>query len=148
MIHLKDYLDESNIFFLEEKNKETSLEKMIEFLKSKPFIKNFEAFKQALFEREKIVSTGIGFGIAIPHVKIKEITEFFISVGVHKKGIEWDSIDKKPVRLIFLIGGPDDHITYLKLLAKINLILRNPETREKLENSKTKKEIFEILSLY
>ncbi|HOJ50554.1 MAG TPA: PTS sugar transporter subunit IIA [Spirochaetota bacterium] len=148
MIHLKDYLDENNIIFIDEETKEDVLEKMIDFLKSKPFVKDFKAFKKALFEREKIVSTGIGFGIAIPHVKIKEITNFFICIGVHKKGIDWESIDKKPVKLVFLIGGPDDHITYLKLLAKINLILRNPETREKLENSKTSKEIFDILSAY
>ena len=94
-----------------------------------------ETFKKALFEREKIISTGMGYGIAFPHVKIDAISEFFITVGISEKGVDWDAFDQMPVHIICLIGGPDNsHNNYLRILAKLSLILRNPENREKLKS--------------
>lgn len=132
MIYLKDYVSVNQVSFLEETEKNRVLDIMTEQLKTSELIENFDIFKKAVFDREAIVSTGIGYSIAIPHVKIKEVKDFFISVGVHKPGIDWVSLDNEPVHLIFLIGGPDDHKKYLQILAKLTLIIKNLKNREKL----------------
>ena len=71
-------------------------------------------------KREKIVSTGIGMGVAIPHAKLPSFDRFFLAVGLQKvkDGIDWDALDGAPVRLIFMIGGPANQQTdYLKILS-------------------------------
>ena len=70
-------------------------------------IPDVEMFKNALFKRESLMSTGIGYGVAIPHVKLELIKEFFITFFIHKKGVDWGSLDNKPVHIIFLIAGPE-----------------------------------------
>ncbi len=62
-------------------------------------------------EREKIVSTGIGMGVAIPTPKLNSVEDFFIAIAVLTHGVEWNALDGGPVRLIFMIGGPDDKQT-------------------------------------
>jgi len=71
-----------------------------------------------MLEREKIVSTGIGMGVAIPHAKLTSVEDFFIAIGILSKGVQWNALDGGPVRLIFMIGGPDDKQTaYLQILS-------------------------------
>lgn len=142
---LSDVLREDDIFFIETNDIESSLELLSEKAYEKNHIKNRVEFYEALIEREEIVSTGIGVGIAIPHVKLKSIEEFFIIIAISKTGIDWDSIDRKPVKAIFLIGGPENkQKTYLKIISKIMLLVKNSNRRERLFNSKDKKEIVEL----
>ena len=148
MVYLKNYLDQERMLFLTCSDKKEALEILTEHLANAPFISDFPRFKKAVFDREAILSTGIGFGVAIPHVKIKEITEFFICVGIHATGLDWESIDNKPVQLVFLIGGPDDHQTYLRILAKLTLILKNPATRDKLLECKNPQQITKLFESF
>ncbi|MFW6138810.1 MAG: PTS sugar transporter subunit IIA, partial [Spirochaetota bacterium] len=84
-----------------------------------------------------------GYGLAIPHVKLPQIQEFFITIGIHQKGVDWDSMDSKPVFLIFLIAGPDQQEKYLRLLAKLTLALKNPERRQSMIRSTTRYEVLQ-----
>lgn len=92
-----------------------------------------EAFFRAIIDREKIVSTGIGMGVAIPHAKLSSYDQFFIIIGVLQKAVDWDALDGAPVRLVFMIGGPDDKQTeYLQILSTLTQVIKDEERRKKL----------------
>lgn len=144
MIQLIDYIKKEKIFFVNTKDKTDTLEFIINNLKDLKEIKDFDEFKKAVFKRESIISTGIGKNVAIPHVKIKSIDSFFISIAIHKTGVEWNSLDGQPVYFIFLIGGPENHTMYLRILAKLTLIIKNDDIRNKLKSSNSPEEVLKI----
>jgi len=151
MIFLKEYLNKNRIIFLDTLNiidKNETLEKMIETVRDEPVIKDFEKFKEAVYKREEILSTGIGKNVAIPHVKIDEIGSFFIVIGIHKEGVDWNSLDNFPVKIVFLIGGPDDHFLYLRILAKLTLLIKNDRTRDTIVNASSADEVLEIFKSF
>ena len=91
-----------------------------------------EVFFNAIFEREKIVSTGIGMGVAIPHAKLHSYDHFFIALAVLQKPVDWQALDGAPVRIVFMIGGPDDKQTeYLQILSSLTQAIKDDEIREK-----------------
>lgn len=130
MIQLSDYIVKDRIFFASPQDKQQALRELVELSRETTGIDDFERFRTDVHSREEIVSTGIGQGVAIPHVKSANIQKFFITIGVFRNGVDWESIDAEPVFIAFLIGGPDDHQVYLQILAKLTLIIRNPELRK------------------
>lgn len=145
MIYLSSYLNSSHVIFLEKTDKKSVLNRLIDCLISSPNIENKDLFRKAVFDREKIMSTGIGLGIAIPHVKIKEVKDITICIGVSQKGIDWDAIDNQPVHVIFLIAGAaDQHELYLRILSKIILVLKKKDRREKLVEVQKAEEVLEL----
>ncbi len=99
-----------------------------------------------LTEREKLGSTGIGEGVAIPHGKLRDITELVCCFGRSQKGIEFDAIDGKPVHLIFLLLAPENSAgTHLKALAKISKILKDPNFRKQLLETKGAEQLYQII---
>src|SRR5581483_9272088 len=119
-----DYIDEKLIFFLEETTKEEVLRTLVNATIQEKKLPDGEKFFRAISEREKIVSTGIGMGVAIPHAKLSTYDNFFVTVGILSKGVDWQALDRAPVRLIFLIGGPDDKQTeYLQILSSLTMVL-------------------------
>ncbi len=144
-ITLQNYISLNRIFFSDKKTKEEVIDELIEVSSQDGKVKDIKSFKEALLKREEIMSTGIGYGVAIPHVKLAQIDEFFITICIHKNGVDWGSLDNKPAYLIFLIAGPDNQQEkYLRILAKLTLVIKNPERRKKLIECKTKYEVFEI----
>lgn len=127
------YLDPKLVVFLEENDRDAVLRSLVDQLDQQKKLKDKEAFFKAILEREKIVSTGIGMGVAIPHAKLPGYDSFFIAVGIHRKGISWDAIDGLPVRIIFMIGGPDNKQTeYLQILSRLTLAIKDEERRKKM----------------
>lgn len=99
----------------------------------------------ALSEREDIMSTGIGFGIAIPHAKISSIKKIAFAIGISKTGIDFDSMDGEPVHLIILVAaGERQHKEYLKILSRIMMILKKSGIKEQIINTNSPEEIIEI----
>jgi nitrogen PTS system EIIA component len=141
-----NYLDQNLIFFLDAKTKEEALHTLVDAAVRVRALPEADRFYKAILEREKIVSTGIGMGVAIPHAKLPSYNEFFIAVGVLHKGIDWNALDGAFVRLIFLIGGPDDKQNeYLKILSSLTITLRDEDLRKKLQMSKS---VDEVLSIF
>lgn len=143
------YLNENLVFFLDGIQKDEALKTLVENSVKFLNLPEGERFHQAILDREKIVSTGIGMAVAIPHAKLSAYNDFFIAIGILKTGIDWNALDGTPVRLIFLIGGPDDKQTeYLKILSSLTGVLRDEELRKHLISSTSGKEVvnlFEIL---
>ena len=106
-----------------------------------------EATLNVLFEREKLGSTGIGEGIAIPHGKITGLDQLILSFGRSAVGIDFDAMDGKPVHLFFLLIAPENSAgQHLKALAKISKMLKDGVFRTKLMAAKSKDELYKIIA--
>lgn len=144
-IILQNYLNLNRILFSNSYTKSDVINEMIKVSRDNGKVDDVERFKKALLRRESLMSTGIGYGVAIPHVKLNLVDKFFITVFIHKKGVDWESLDNKPAHLIFLIAGPENQQEkYLRILAKLTQIIKSPEKRQKLVDCKTKYEVYEI----
>jgi nitrogen PTS system EIIA component len=133
MIKLSDYLDPRLVVFLEAGSRDEAIRTLVEKVYQTGRLRDKYSFYEAIIDREKIVSTGIGMGAAIPHAKLSSYDNFFIAIGILKKGLDWNSLDGSPVRVIFLIGGPDDKQTeYLQILSKLTQMIKDDQIRKKL----------------
>lgn len=144
---LSDLMKEGVICFLEETTRDQALEKLVSALEDAGEIADKEAFLEAIIKREKIVSTGIGMGVSIPHAKLPSFNRFFLAVGLQKtkEGIEWDALDGAPVRLIFMIGGPANRQTeYLKILSCLTAAIKDEDRRKKLLSSTSQDEVIAL----
>lgn len=147
---INDYIDPSRIRILQgDYDKQDLLKEMISMFDGNEKIHDLNSLSGAIFDREKILSTGIGFGIAIPHAKIDSVDDFVISIGIHKTGINYASLDEKPVHIIVMISGPEGRQKdYLSLLSRVLLVLKNKETRQNILECNTTDEIFGIFTQY
>ncbi|MTI89661.1 MAG: PTS sugar transporter subunit IIA [Balneolaceae bacterium] len=92
-----------------------------------------EEIRTAVFEREKIMSTGVGKGLAIPHAKTKAVDANLAAFALLKESLPFDSIDGQPVRLVFLLVGPVSNNSYhIKLLSRISRLMNSASFREKI----------------
>lgn len=123
------------------------IEALVDLLHKKKKIDDKDFFYQAVIEREEIVTTGIGMGVAIPHAKFSDLHKFFIAIGVLKKGVDWGSLDGTPVRIVFLIGGPDDKQTeYLQILSGITVALKNEERRKAILQAENAQQVIDVFN--
>ncbi|NGX47875.1 MAG: PTS system fructose-specific EIIABC component [Chlamydiae bacterium] len=145
-VAISDYLDENLVTFLEVSNQKEALEALVDLLDKEGKLRDKQTFYEAILEREKIVSTGIGIGVAIPHAKLQGYDDFFIAIGIQKgEGIEWQALDGLPVRLIFMIGGPDEEQTkYLNILSMITAAIKDEECRKNLLKATNSEDVVAI----
>ncbi|HIC90554.1 MAG TPA: PTS sugar transporter subunit IIA [Syntrophaceae bacterium] len=143
-----DILDEDFVIpDLSATNKREVLKELIAVFSKKYNKLDRESLLAVLLEREKLGSTGIGEGVAIPHGKIGNLECVLLSFGRSKNGIGFDSIDGKPVHLFFLLVAPENSAgLHLKALAKISRMLRNPSLRKDLMGAESREEILQILT--
>lgn len=105
-----------------------------------------DAMVEVLLEREKLGSTGIGDGIAIPHGKLAGLESLIISFGRSKDGTDFDSMDSKPVYIFFLLMAPENSAGYhLKVLAKISRMLKDSSFRTALIEAKSADDLYRII---
>ena len=107
---------------------------------------NREDVLSAILEREKLGSTGIGYGVAIPHGKVDGIDRVYIAFGRSKSGVDFDSLDSLPAHLFFLIVAPSDSTSsHLKTLASISELLKEEDFRHKLLNATDAEDIYNVI---
>ncbi len=100
-----------------------------------------------LLERERLGSTGIGDGVAIPHGKLGDIDELLLCFGRSRDGVDFDSIDGKPAHLFFLLIAPEDSVgIHLKTLARISKLLKESRVRSRLISASSQEDIVSIIS--
>ena len=99
-----------------------------------------------LQQREKLGSTGIGDGVAIPHGKIAALEELVVAFGRSKNGVDFDSMDGKPVHLFFLLLAPENYTgQHLKALAKISKMLKTGNFRRNIMEAKAKNDLYKMI---
>jgi PTS system nitrogen regulatory IIA component len=126
-------------------SKDEALTELAELIASKEGLDE-DTIVGVLREREKLGSTGIGDGIAIPHGKLKGLKKLVASFGRSKKGIDFQSIDGKPTHLFFLLMAPENTAgVHLKALARISRLLKDKKFRESLLDASNTEGIFQAL---
>lgn len=131
---------------LKGKTKKQVLEELIDAVKVNNPNVDRERLMKVLLERERLGSTGIGDGIAIPHGKLKDIKDLVLSFGRSTEGIDFESMDGKPVHLFFLLVAPETCSgIHLRALAKIARLLKNGTVRKRLGKVDNRDEIFSII---
>ncbi len=124
-------------------DKKSCLQEMVEFIAEKGIITSSEKFFKLIYDRENIMSTGIGRNIAIPHARSALVQELKICVFTLEEGIEYNSLDGEPVKLIFLISVPEEmKEKYMRILSLLSNFCREAENREKLMKCKTPLEVY------
>ena len=146
-IKIVDYLKEYMVLDVGPMTKESALELMIERICQNPTIRDGKRFKQAIFARECLMSTGIGYEIAIPHARLDCINDFAICILRCKDGIPYESIDDLPVKIIFMIAASDQQEKeYIKFLSHLMVILKSDDVLERLFTAPTTTDLFKILN--
>jgi fructose-specific phosphotransferase system IIA component len=138
-VKIQDILFRNAILIdLKARPKNDLLTQMAEFLSSIYNLKDPKAITQKILERELEVSTGIGYGIAIPHTRTNLVEQLCIVAGRCVKGIEFDSLDEQPVHLIFMLASPEDNSdNHRTILSSISKIMSYEDMREKLLSATT-----------
>ncbi len=143
---LTDLLNESSIIpELQSDTKEGTINELIDLFIDDPRVKDIEKVRQSVLEREKVMSTGVGKGFAIPHGKTDLVTEILCAFGRTSNPIEYQALDAQPVNLIFLLIGKDNLVSlHIKLLSRISRMMTKENMREKLAAATTKADIMHI----
>lgn len=125
---------------------EAVLRRMVERLHGAGIIGNSEDALNRLVEREKVISTGIGGGIAIPHARTPEVDRTVVVLGRSLQGVDFDAIDGKPVEVVFLIlGPPESSAEHVKVLARIARLVKQPEFHAAVLQAETAEEALQAV---
>jgi fructose-specific phosphotransferase system IIA component len=145
-MRISDILTEEYVVTgLEGDSKDTIIDALIDLVSRSPKVLDKEKVRSAIFDREKIMSTGVGNGFAIPHGKTDAVSDIVASFGVTAEPIDYESLDEKPVRLVFLLVGKDNLVgPHIKLLSRISRLMNKEEFRKRLLEAAGPKEIIEL----
>ena len=127
-------------------SKRDALNVLIDAVAATDAVSDVEAFRRSVHDREAVMSTGIGSGVAIPHVRIDEVSRPTVAVGVSHEGIDFDTLDHEPVYVVVLFAMPSgSQREYLGLLAQVMQSLKAPGFRDRLVECRTPEEIAHVL---
>lgn len=145
---ITDILDEASVIQdLASTSKKGILEELSNVLVERGKLPDRDKVVEVLLEREKLGSTGIGDGIAIPHGKMKGIKGLVTSFGRSIKGVNFESIDNKPTHLFFLLVAPENSAgIHLKALARISRLLKDSGFRNRLMEASDRQDLFRIIA--
>lgn len=131
---------------LKGKKKSEILEEMVECLWTVGGLERKEEFFSSILQREELESTAVGGGVAIPHGRSPSVKRLSVVFARDKKGIDFQSLDNKPVHYIFMIAAPQDvRKEYLQAVAKVARLLRSELMRKRLMEVRTEKEIMNTI---
>ena len=137
-------------FILDEfsaENKKDALAELAGVFTKAGIVLDIDQTLQVLLDREKLGSTGIGEGIAIPHGKINRLEDMLVAFGRSRQGIDFEAADSKPVHLFFLLLAPENSAgQHLKLLAKIAKMLKDPFFKKDLMKARTAGDLYTVIS--
>jgi fructose PTS system EIIBC or EIIC component len=124
------------------KNKEEIINELVDLFKDDPRVTDLERVRQSVLEREKIMSTGVGKGFAIPHGKTNAVNEILAAFGKTSSPMDYQALDNQPVNLVFLLFGKENLVsTHIKLLSRISRMMNKDEFRKALAGAKSGEEI-------
>ena len=135
------------ILILEKGTKQEVFDLLIGQLIQSDALRNADALRSGILEREKLMSTGIGFGIGVPHVRSDAVNHLVMAVAVCREGIEdYDSLDGAPVHIVCMLAArADQHAEYLRMLSGISSRLKDEAVREQLLASDDRQTILDLL---
>lgn len=146
MTEIRDVLKTAFINFdLAVTDKQAAISELANTFVTEDVVNNENVYLEAVLKREEESTTGIGFGVAIPHGKSAAVTEASLAFGRSQAGIQYDSMDGEPVHLMFLIAVPEtSNDEHLKILSKLSRKLMHDDVRQKLMTVTDVEEIYQI----
>ena len=146
-IQIKNILSPDRIAFINQSSKHDALVQLSDVLATAPQVKNASELTTEILKREELMSTAIGRGIAIPHVRLSSVTDLVMAVGVCKKPIaDFQTLDDQPVNLLFMIAAAyNQHSYYLKTISYFSGKLKQPDLRESMLSAQTEMDIYNLL---
>lgn len=144
---IKDVVSPERIVFLKSETRTNVIKELIPFLTDFPEMPDADELEVAFLQREEMMSTGIGMGVGVPHVRLPNISSLVMAIGIHATGIsDYPAIDNEPVKIVAMIAaGASQHGEYIKMLAKVVSVLKSQETRASILKSSSAEEIYAIL---
>ena len=133
-------------FDLQGQTKEDVIAELVDMAAQSNLVRDKDELQSAVLEREKLVTTGVGYGVAFPHAKTRALKGIVIVFGRSEVGVDFEAMDKKPVHLFFLIAAPEDAIgAHLNVMARLSYVMKSEKNRERLMRAKTAGEVMLIL---
>jgi len=146
MIDISKYFSALHVHDITALTKNDALVELWKLVADTPQVTYPDRFLAAVMEREKVMSTGIGTGIAIPHAKTTAVSDFVIAVGRSRNGLDFESLDGQPVNIIVLMGSPERKRTeFLKIIAKIGEVFTQPGFKERFIGAETCDDMYAML---
>jgi fructose-specific phosphotransferase system IIA component len=130
------------------RSKDEALSQMAELISRSPNVADGARFLTDVLEREKLVTTGVGYGVAFPHAKSEVVKSVVFAFARTVSDVDFDALDSNPVRLIFLIAAPreaEPSGVYLNLMARLSFLMKGEANRSALLEAGSPKDVFEIL---
>ena len=145
---LLDILTEDRVKIpLENTEKDKIIEEMVSLIDQSTSLKNKDQILKAVLDREAVMSTGVGDEIAIPHGKSEGVEDIVAALGITREPVNFNSLDNKPVRLVWLLVGPQDKTgPHLKALSRISRLMHKKDFRERLIGTDEPKEIIDVIN--
>ncbi|MBU2445993.1 MAG: PTS sugar transporter subunit IIA [Bacteroidetes bacterium] len=142
---ISELLNENNVLLdLEAIDKYEIINALVEVVSKSNKVLDRDKVKNCVLEREKVLSTGVGKGFAVPHGKTDAVTEIVVAFAITKNPVDYEALDDQPVRLVFLIIGRDSLVSsHIKLLSRISRLMNNEDFRESLLNSNSVSEVLD-----
>jgi len=131
---LSKFCDENLVIFnLKANTKNEIIEELVDLAAGSNMIKDHDELLKDVMDRENLVTTGVGYGVAFPHAKTRSAKGIVIVFGRSDEGVEFDAMDHKPVHLFFLIAAPEDAIgAHLNVMARLSYLMKLADNRDKL----------------
>jgi fructose-specific phosphotransferase system IIA component len=130
---------------LKGRSKEDIINELVDLFRNDPRVTDLERVRQSVLEREKIMSTGVGKGFAIPHGKTGAVSEVLAAFGKTSSPVEYEALDNQPVNLVFLLVGKENLVsTHIKLLSRISRMMNKDEFRKALAQAVTNEDIINM----
>jgi nitrogen PTS system EIIA component len=147
LMTLMDILSANSVIVdLKGETKEEIIEELVDALEVGEVITNRDKVLQAVLEREKIMSTGIGDGIAIPHGKSDAVARLAAALGTQKRGVDFEALDGEPAYVFFLLVSPANVSgPHIKALARISRLLKNDDFKKKLIDAVSAEDIMAVI---
>ena len=144
---LSMFCDENLVVFnLKSRTKSEVIEELVDLAGSSNMITDRDALLKDVREREELVTTGVGYGVAFPHAKTRSAKGIVIAFGRSEEGIDFDAMDHRPVRLFFLIAAPEDAIgAHLNVMARLSYLMKSEENRNKLLQASSQGDVLALI---
>jgi len=144
---LSKFCDENLVVFdLKAESKEAAIEELVDLAASSNMVKDRDSLLADVQEREELVTTGVGYGVAFPHAKTHSVKGIVIAFGRSAKGIDFDAMDHQPVRLFFLIAAPEDAIgAHLNVMARLSFLMKSADNRQMLEEATSPGDVLTLI---